>query len=224
MSAKRYRSPDNYKSRACPGCSIVGPLAEGSICRTCSDNLQDYHRLKPVLDQMLARETTPVNFGERAAVPTGVKYISTRFGEEGRDEDNGTEAAVHFGTAVKALLMELAGHRPAAPDSWGSWGAEGVSRHLNHRKDGTPVTAIELTRGATEALRSMYVATNQLLREAVQEGRTRGMNLLGQLAAGEATVNDFEGHLEDIARNQREAREISERSTGDLRDPPKRRW
>lgn len=219
----RYVRPDRYKPRPCPGCDTVGPLPEGKICEECTDKLTAYERFRPQIDQLAARETAPVFVGERCWVPRAAKYISRDFGD--RDADRGTAAAVYFGTAMRRLLMETCSHRPVKlkedeyPQIIFGNSSDGPGRELNTHKDAHYArsgTLVEMTMGAREALHELYRSINLLLEEAEQEGRARGQNLLQQLAAGEVNVNTFDEHLEDIARKQRESREVAERRTADL--------
>lgn len=212
----RYVRPDRYKERPCPGCGAVSPLPEGKICEECKNNLADYERYRPQIELLAKRETSPIFIGDRCFVPRGVKYISRDFGDN--DSDRGTEAAAFFGTAMRKLLLETCAHRPARkvqhPDViFHDQASE--ARELSDR-DGWRAsngTFVEMTDGAREAMHDLYTAINLLLKEAEQDGRERGQNLLQQLAAGEVGAHSFDEHVQDIARVQRECREVAARRT-----------
>lgn len=221
-STGRYVRPDRYKERPCPGCGAVAPLPEGKICETCTKKLADYERYKPQIELLAKRETSPVFIGERCWVPMGAKYVKIDFDD--RDSDRGTQAAVYFGTAMRQLLLETCAHRQAKVKD-GEWpnglfhNGNEVARQLNFQRDDRPSKSgvfVEITEGAGKAIYSLYHAINLMLKEAEQQGRERGQNLLQQLASGEASVNSFDEHLDDIARVQRECREIAERRTPEL--------
>jgi len=179
--------------------------------------LEAYRRYKPQIDQLASRESHQYFIGERMYVPKGAKYVSRDFGDN--VSDNGTEAGVFFGKAFKRMLEAICPSREVEFKEQGGRFPGGifhdhddVARYLHQMKDGHGAkrgTLVELTQEGREAVRDVYVAINLLLREATQDGRERGQNLLQQLAAGEVAVGDFERHLDDIARNRRESDQIA---------------
>ena len=207
-----------HAERICAGCKVPQRLPEGSLCQTCEKEWADLKRFGPLVAQLAARETRPQYIGERPFIPKAAVYVEQRTSDD--NHESGTPVAIRFALAMRKLLTSTCANYPVPnrndPYSRVMFGYnEGPARYLNYGKDTRPAIALEMTDEQVKAVHELYQSINELLLEARREGQERGQDLLQQLAAGELTSNDFDQHLTDVARFNREAQERAKRNIKD---------
>lgn len=204
-------------AKLCPGCGQSLPLDPQTLCEDCATELEEARRLKPQLVTLKKRTSCTFMVGERAFIPSAIKYVSRdRVSED--EEESGDVVAVRWAESMTAFLAAIGGHEKIEVEERSRSrnlfhdGSGGPWRYLNYRRDSWAGAcyAVVLPEGAADAIHELYRATNEVIQQARLDGIEEGRNLLAQLAAGTVTVERFEEHAEEIARSRQRLEEVAE--------------